>query len=84
MIADENFYDMFYIFYPMASAMAKGQRPKFVRAKHSATVESENCAYGPTLVFDFLVILSCMYTKVSENILMYMYHTMHFYSLTKK
>jgi hypothetical protein len=50
MIADQNFYDMFYIFFsPMALATAYGQRPKFVRAKHSATAEGENCAYGPTL-----------------------------------
>ena len=38
-------------FYPTASATAKGQRPKFFRAEHSATAEGENCAYGPTLVF---------------------------------
>ena len=38
-----NFFD------PTASATAYGQRPKFVRAKHSATAEGENCAYGPTL-----------------------------------
>ena len=51
MIADQNFYDTcLTIFYPTASAMAYGQRPKFVRAKHSVTAEGENCAYGPTLV----------------------------------
>ena len=33
MIADQNFYDMSYVFNPKASAMAEG----------------ENCAYGPTL-----------------------------------
>ena len=50
MIADQNFYDIcFMFFYPTASAMAYGQRPKFVRAKHSATAEGENCAFGPTL-----------------------------------
>ena len=49
MIADQNFYDIFYIFYPTASATAYGQRPKFVRAEHSATAEDENCTYGPTL-----------------------------------
>ena len=50
MIADQNFYDIcFTFFYPTASATAYGQRPKFVRAKHSATAEGENCAYGPTL-----------------------------------
>ena len=38
----ENFFD------PTASATAYGQRPKFVRAEHSATAEGENCAYGPT------------------------------------
>ena len=36
-------------FYPTASATAYSQRPKFVRAKHSATAEGENYAYGPTL-----------------------------------
>ena len=41
---------MFEIFFdPTASATAYGQRPKFVRAKHSATAEGENCTYGPTL-----------------------------------
>ena len=36
MIADQNFYDMFYVFfYPTASA----------------TAEDENCANGPTLLF---------------------------------
>ena len=52
MIADQNFYDIFFaFFYPTASATAYGQRPKFVRAKHSATAKGENCAYGPTLTF---------------------------------
>ena len=41
---------MFYIFYPTASAMAYGQKPKFVRAEHLATAKGENCAYGPTLL----------------------------------
>ena len=41
---------MFYVFYPTASATAYGRRSKFVVAKHSATAEGENCAYGPTLV----------------------------------
>jgi hypothetical protein len=50
MIADQNFYDIFFaFFYPTASATAYGQRPKFVKAKHSATAEGENSAYGPTL-----------------------------------
>ena len=40
---------MFYVFYPTALATAYGQRPKFVRAEHSATAEGENFAYGPTL-----------------------------------
>ena len=40
----------FALFYPTASATAYGQRPKFFRAKHSATAEGENCAYGPTLL----------------------------------
>jgi hypothetical protein len=35
MIADQNFYDIFFVvFYPTASATAEG----------------ENCAYGPTLI----------------------------------
>ena len=38
-----------YIFYPIALATAYGWKPKFVRATPSATVEGENCAYGPTL-----------------------------------
>ena len=41
--------DVFHFFYPTASATAYGQRPKFVRAEHSATAEDENCAHGPTL-----------------------------------
>ena len=42
---------MFEIFFdPTASATAYGQRPKFVRAEHSATAEVENLAYGPTLM----------------------------------
>ena len=50
MIADQNFYDIFFIFfYSTASAIAYGRRPKFVRAEYSATAEDENCAYGPTL-----------------------------------
>ena len=50
MIADQNFYDTcFTIFYPTASATVYGRRPKFFRAKHSATAEGENWAYGPTL-----------------------------------
>ena len=50
MIADQNFYDIcFMFFYPMASATAYSRRSKFVGAEHSATAESENCAYGPTL-----------------------------------
>jgi hypothetical protein len=54
MIADQNFYDIFFMFfYPTASATAYGRRPKFVRAEHSATAEGENCAYGPTLLPSF-------------------------------
>ena len=41
----------FVFFYPMASATAYGQRPKFYRAEHSAMAEGENSAYGPTLHF---------------------------------
>ena len=53
MFADQDFYAicMFYFFFdPTASATAYDQKPKFVRAKQSATAESENCAYGPTLL----------------------------------
>ena len=50
MIADQNFCDIFFMFfYPTASATAYGRRPKFVRAEHLAAAEGENCAYGPTL-----------------------------------
>ena len=50
MIADQNFNDTcFAIIYPMASAMVYGRRPKFFMAKHRATAEGENRAYGPTL-----------------------------------
>ena len=54
MIADQNFYDIcFMFFYPsataMASATAYGGRPKFVMAQHSATADGENCAYSPRL-----------------------------------
>ena len=57
MIADQNFYDIcFTFFYPTAY----GQRPKCVRAKHLATAEGENCAYGPTLaLFMKLNLKSC-------------------------
>ena len=51
MIADQNFYDIFFVFfYPTASATAYGQMPKFVKAEHSATAEGEKCDYGPTLL----------------------------------
>jgi hypothetical protein len=55
MIADQNFYDIFLIFFVLRlrlRPMAEG--PKFVRAKHSATAEGENCAYGPTLIKTYL------------------------------
>ena len=42
-------------FDPTASATAYGQRPKFVRAEHSATAEGENCAYGPTLFWSMVI-----------------------------
>jgi hypothetical protein len=42
-------YVCFTFFYPTASATAYGQRPKFVRAEHSATAEGEIWAYGLTL-----------------------------------
>ena len=50
MIADQNFYEMFYIFYPMASDTAYNQRPKFGRAKHSTMAEGETWGNGPTLL----------------------------------
>ena len=43
-------------FDPTASATAYGQRPKFVRAEHSATAEGENCAYGPILVYHMTLL----------------------------
>ena len=46
MIADKKVMTFFALFYPTASATAYGQRPKFVRAKHSATAEGEKCGYG--------------------------------------
>ena len=50
MIEDQNFYDICFTFFqPTASATVYGRRPKFFRAKHSATAEGENCTYGPTL-----------------------------------
>ena len=42
---------MFYVFFPKASATVYGRRPKFFMAKHLATAEGENHAYGPTLFF---------------------------------
>jgi hypothetical protein len=39
-----NFFD------PMSSATAYSQKPKIVRAEHSATAKGENCIYGPTLL----------------------------------
>ena len=44
-------------FDPTASATAYGQRPKFVRAEHSATAEGENCAYGPTLTISMNILV---------------------------
>ena len=65
MTADQNFYDIrFTFFYPTASATAYGQRPKFVRAEHSATAEGENCAYGPTLV---PTVPFCVYNNFFNN-----------------
>ena len=37
MIADQKVMTFVALFYPTASATAYGQRPKFVRAEHSAT-----------------------------------------------
>jgi hypothetical protein len=44
MFANQDFYDIL----KMASAMANGQCPKFVKAKQSMA-KGENCSYGPTL-----------------------------------
>ena len=50
MIVGKKIYDIcFTFFYPTTLATAYGQKPKVVRAKQSATVEGENCTYGPTL-----------------------------------
>ena len=38
----------------MASATVYGRRPKFFRAKPSASAEGENCTYGPTLLLSIL------------------------------
>ena len=52
MIADQNCNDIcFAIIYPTASATVYGRRPKFFMAKHLATAEGENRAYGPTPLF---------------------------------
>ena len=57
MISDQNSYDVCYVFfYPTASATAYGQRPKFVRVKHTATAEGENWAYGLTLQSKYPVL----------------------------
>ena len=62
MIADHNFYDIcFTFFYPRASFTAYGQRPKFVRAEYSAMAESENCAYGLTLMISEMTDISVLY-----------------------
>ena len=53
MFADQDFYDIYFtFFYPTASAMVYGRRPKFFRAEHSATAEGENCTCCPTLPAD--------------------------------
>ena len=55
MIAGKIFDDIcLMFFYPTASAYS--QRPKFLRAEHSATAEGENHAYGPTLNLEFLLL----------------------------
>ena len=41
-------------FNPTASGTVYGRRPKFFRAKHSASAEGENCTYGPTLLLSIL------------------------------
>ena len=64
MIADQNFYAIFFmVFYPTALATVYCRRLKFVMAEHSAMAEhlamaeGENCTYGRTLYL----------TKVNEN-----------------
>ena len=54
MIVVEKVMTCFALFYPTALATAYGQRPKFFRAEHSATAEGENCAYGPTLLKQYI------------------------------
>ena len=49
MIADQNFYDIFFTFFI--------QNPKFFRATHLAMAEGENCAYGLTLQFELLDVV---------------------------
>ena len=51
---------MFEIFFdPTASATGYGQKPKVVRAEHSATAEGENCTYGPTLPPNIIDLMNC-------------------------
>ena len=53
----------------MASATAYGQRPKFVRAEYSAMAESENCAYGLTLMISEMTDISVLYPSTHRIIL---------------
>ena len=48
MIADQNFYDICFMFF-LSYGFGYGLQPKFVRAEHSAMAEGEKCGYGPTL-----------------------------------
>ena len=49
MFTDMTFVICFKVFDPTASAMVYGRRPKFFKAKHSATAKGEKCGYGRTL-----------------------------------
>ena len=46
MIAGQNFYDMFYFFYPKASATAYGQRPNIrLRPKVKIAPTVQHCSF---------------------------------------
>ena len=54
MFAHQDFYDIYFkTFDPTASATAYGQRPKFVRAVHSAMTGGQN--YGPTQYVNLII-----------------------------
>ena len=49
MIANQNFYDICFTFYPTASATAYCQKPEFFWAEHSAMAEHSATAEGEKL-----------------------------------